>query len=216
MFGVLVGIGLTLALAATFTGGSLEVFADEFFHITHPLHVFLSAIATAAIFYKHSRRFITALPVGIVGAIAPCSLSDIFIPYVGGRLLLSVEELELHFCLLIHPHLVLIPAALGTLIGVLLVRVIPHPSLIPHGAHVLVSSAASSLYFIAFGPLSMVQYLLGLTLIIFIAVLLPCCFSDIAFPMLFLPGEVHGYEVKLVANHRLLHPRRHREEFKKL
>jgi len=194
MLGVLVGVGLTVALTAAFTNGGLEAFADEFFHITHPLHMLLSAITTAAVYYKHSKRFIATLPVGIIGSIAPCSLSDIIIPYIGG-LILGVKELELHICLLVHPHLVLIPAALGTLIGILLVRVMLHPSLIPHSAHVLISSAASSLYFIAFGPTSIIQYLLGLILIVFLAVLLPCCFSDIAFPIFFLPGEVHEHEL---------------------
>jgi hypothetical protein len=82
------------------------------------------------------------------------------------------------------------PAAL---LGVLLAFWIPHEKLhtqLPHASHVFISVWASSFHVLmnttgAFSPLMM----LGMGVVLFIAVLVPCCISDIIFPMLFVGPE---------------------------
>lgn len=211
--GTLIGVGLAVALTASVEAGSVRVFAERFFHVTHPLHMFLSAIVTTAVFYRHKKQVGVALLIGVVGAVGLCTLSDILIPYAGGRLL-GVGELKLHVCILEHPSMVLTPAIIGALIGVFLVRVTAHPSLIPHGGHVLLSVSASILYFMAFGALPITEYLLGLSLVVFAAVLLPCCASDILLPMLLLPSEIHVREAKELAIHWVLRLRRAKDNGK--
>ena len=81
------------------------------------------------------------------------------------------------------------PAAL---LGILLAYLIPHERLhtrLPHAAHVLVSTWASSFHMLMnthvdFTPMMFV----GAFLVLFVAVWLPCCISDIVFPILFV-GE---------------------------
>ena len=81
------------------------------------------------------------------------------------------------------------PAAL---LGILLAYLIPHERLhtrFPHAAHVLVSTWASSFHMLMnthvdFTPLMFV----GAFGVLFVAVWLPCCISDIVFPILFV-GE---------------------------
>src|SRR3990167_6223311 len=55
------------------------------FHLFHPLHICLSAIATTSLFWRFERHVLRAAWVGAWGTILPCGLSDYFFPYVGDR-----------------------------------------------------------------------------------------------------------------------------------
>jgi len=57
------------------------------FESTHIMHLFASAIVSAAIFYKYKSKFIQTLLIGITGAILIGSLSDILLPYLGALIL---------------------------------------------------------------------------------------------------------------------------------
>lgn len=74
------------------------------------------------------------------------------------------------------------PAAI---LGVLIAWFWPHTKF-PHAAHILISTWASAFHVLMNmqGQLS-VTVLLGMLIVLFIAVWLPCCMSDIVFPMLF-------------------------------
>lgn len=83
------------------------------------------------------------------------------------------------------------PAAI---VGILLALFIPHTKLhtaLPHAAHVLISTWASSFHILmnTQGPFT-ITILLGFLIVLFIAVWLPCCISDIVFPLLFV-GSNH-------------------------
>ena len=90
------------------------------------------------------------------------------------------------------------PAAL---LGIFLAFWIPHEKLhtqLPHASHVFISVWASSFHMLmnTTGDFSVV-ILFGMGVVLFIAVLLPCCISDIVFPMLFvdsgqIPRCCHG------------------------
>jgi hypothetical protein len=82
------------------------------------------------------------------------------------------------------------PAAL---LGVLLAFWIPHEKLhtqLPHASHVFISVWASSFHVLmnTTGDFSALM-MLGMGVVLFIAVLLPCCISDIIFPMLFVSSD---------------------------
>lgn len=184
--GTLVGVILAVVLTFNLSLEGIRRLSDLFFHVAHPLHLFLSALVTSAVYYRHVRRLEASLLIGVVGAVGICAASDAFIPYVGGTLL--GVSLKLHICLLIHPHVVIAPSIVGSLVGVLLAKNHPHPSLLPHGGHVLISVAASLLYFMAYG-FSILSHLASIFLVVFIAVLIPCCTSDIVLPSALTPME---------------------------
>jgi len=85
------------------------------------------------------------------------------------------------------------PAAL---LGILIAYFLPRTRF-PHAGHVLISTWASSFHVLmnTHRELSTVM-LLGIFMVLFIAVWLPCCISDIVFPLLFVNSECdlpHGH-----------------------
>lgn len=67
------------------------------FHIFHPVHILLSATATTAMFWRHEKKLFKAVLVGFFGSVVICGISDVFIPFLSGRLL--GVAMELHICL---------------------------------------------------------------------------------------------------------------------
>jgi len=172
-------------------GQGLEPWADRLrdsFHISHPLHLTLSAIATTSVFWRHERQLLKAVLVGGLGTVIPCGLSDYIFPFIGGRLL--GQPLELHLCVVEHPMLVFPFVALGIVGGLLFEERMSGSSLFSHGAHVFVSSLASLLYLVGFGFTSWMSdthLLFPVFSVVVIAVWIPCCISDIVIPI----GAVH-------------------------
>jgi hypothetical protein len=80
------------------------------------------------------------------------------------------------------------PAAL---LGILIAYFRPRTRF-PHAGHVLISTWASSFHVLmnTHRELSAIM-LLGIFIVLFIAVWLPCCISDIVFPLLFVNSEGH-------------------------
>ncbi|MCL0091898.1 hypothetical protein M1N59_01380 [Dehalococcoidales bacterium] len=69
------------------------------FYILHPLHLLLSAVATTAMFVRHSKGKVwAAILIGYVGSIGIATLSDALIPYLGGALV--GIKIEFHIPLL--------------------------------------------------------------------------------------------------------------------
>ena len=152
---------------------------DAIFHSLHPAHVLLSAMVTTAIFRQYSNHTALAIFVGITGSITIGTLSDVIFPYLGGTLLGA--EMHLHICAIESPWLVGIPALTGVAISMAYSW-----TKIPHMGHVLLSTYASLFYLTAHGGTTNWIPLLPLVFaILFIAVWLPCCVSDIAYPLLF-------------------------------
>jgi len=153
------------------------------FHLFHPLHVLLSAIATTSLFWRHERHLRRAVLVGALGTIIPCGLSDYIFPYAGGVVL--GQGMELHLCLVEHPQLFFPFLALGIIGGFWAEEQLTGSHLFSHGAHIFVSSVASLLYLVSFGFtawMTDVRLVFPAFLIIVLAVWVPCCISDIVVP----------------------------------
>jgi len=160
----------------------------------HPLHVLVSAAATAGIFIKYKpgfarsgcggmrawgyRKVLEAVFVGVVGAILIGSISDVLLPFLAG----SIFSLGTVFHLPVfeNPVLILGSAVVGSLFGLCfgLFR-------LNHSLHVFLSVFASLFYLLAFSVEVSAWIVLGFSLIVFLFVLIPCCISDIVFPILF-------------------------------
>jgi hypothetical protein len=191
IFGVIVGV-IILGLL-TFFAVILKVedilpqAAEQLFHVFHPIHVLLSAIVTTAMFWKHERHFIKTLFVGFLGSITICGISDMLVPYFGGKVLAT--GMTLHICILEHPYIIIPFAVIGVLIGFLVPGAIEKSTEFSHSIHVLVSSMASILYLVSFGIGEWIHMVGGIFLVTVIAVMLPCCLSDIAIPLFFIDSE---------------------------
>jgi len=208
LIGAITGILLMLAGQQWFKGQ-----AETLFSVFHPLHVVLSAMVTAALFENHrkAKNFFVILIIGVVGSIGVATLSDCILPFFGETILgaaipahsaMHEEEAESHTVDQdhdIHEHseecghprwhigfieewYLVFPAAI---IGVLLAYFKPTTHL-PHASHVLVSTWASSAHMLMNTHADMTAILLlGMFIVLFLAVWLPCCVSDIVFPLLF-------------------------------
>lgn len=149
------------------------------FFTLHPLHVVLSAIATTAMYRKYGgERVWATVLVGYIGSVGIATLSDAIIPYLGGVLLNVEIAFEVPF---IKEWWLINPAAL---VGIAVGYWIPTTKF-PHSGHVLLSTWASLFYFTAFGTAQWLPLLPFIFLFLFIAVWLPCCVSDIVFPLFF-------------------------------
>ncbi|MBU3911137.1 MAG: hypothetical protein KKD90_00960 [Candidatus Omnitrophica bacterium] len=193
IFGVVIGIMimgiLTFFAAILGAGHRLPGASEELFHIFHPTHILLSALVTTAMFWKHDRHFIKTLVIGFAGSIAICGISDILLPYLGGRLLGT--DMRLHLCILEHPRIIITFAITGVAAGFLVPSAIEKSTEFSHSMHVLVSSMASILYLISFGIPDWTHMIGEIFLITIIAVMLPCCMSDIVFPLSFIDHKDH-------------------------
>jgi len=153
------------------------------FYILHPLHVLLSALVTAAMYKLHrAKSYIwILLIIGYVGSIGIATLSDSVIPYLG-EILLRMPNRGIHLGFIEKWWLVNPLAILGIVIAYIRPR-----TKFPHAGHVLLSTWASLFHITMAGSQSFnwVSYIIAF-IFLFVAVWIPCCISDIVFPLLFL------------------------------
>ena len=159
------------------------------FYSLHPLHIVLSALVTTAMYRRYgSGKIWAAILIGYIGSIGIATLSDAVIPYLGGTILGVKMELHIPFIetekmpvIGIEKWQLVNSAALA---GIILGYLRPTTK-IPHLGHVFLSTWASMFYFTAFGTAWWIPLLPFIFLFLFLAVWIPCCASDIVFPLLF-------------------------------
>jgi len=161
--------------------------AYSIFYTLHPAHVLLSALVTASMYELHkcaSTRshcnILILLAIGFVGSIGIATLSDSIIPYAG-EVLLNMPHRHVHIGF-IEKWWLIIPLAL---VGIAIAYFKPSTKF-PHYAHVFLSTWASLFHILMArgGDLHWSAYI-AVFGFLFIAVWLPCCISDIIFPLLF-------------------------------
>lgn len=225
-FGAVLGISFMLLFRKVGESG-----AHILFSIFHPGHVILSAIVTTSMFRIHAFRkhFVTILIVGYFGSVGIATLSDIVMPEIGSRLLglnipahteLGDEHSDedepvhnyehsegIHLGFIKEWYLVNPAALIGILIGYFL----PHTKF-PHSGHILVSTWASAAYLLmrVYAEIN-IAAVIEMFMILFLSVWIPCCTSDIVFPLLFVKSDV---ELVGPCPHHAVHshPHRHIEE----
>lgn len=177
-FGALTGV---VVMVVVFYARMPRAVSEGLFWAFHPLHVFLSALVTAGMYRLHSKGKLWAtIIIGYLGSIGIATLSDCIIPFFGEWLLdLPHRHIHLGF---IEKWWLVNPLALAG-IGVACVR--PETKF-PHAGHVLLSTWAS-LFHITMAMGDKLGFLeMGLVAVfLFLAVWVPCCLSDIVFPLLF-------------------------------
>jgi hypothetical protein len=97
-------------------------------------------------------------------------------------------------CVVEHPTLVIPFAVVGVALGLAASGGVMKSTLISHSLHVFASTMASIFYMV--GSLGMVEWIdrLGMVfLFVVIAVMLPCCLSDIVYPLWMSSGGREAY-----------------------
>jgi hypothetical protein len=152
--------------------------SETAFYVAHPLHVLLSALVTTAMYIRYRKAKIwVAVLIGWTGSIGIATISDAMLPYLGGTLLNAHMEFHVPF---IEEWWINFVALAGIAIGYR-----KQTTKIPHFGHVLVSTWASLFYFTAFGVADWIHLLPYVFLFLFLSVWIPCCTSDIIYPLLF-------------------------------
>ena len=182
IFGALTGIIIMIFLKRL----SFKV-AYNMFYVFHPLHVVLSALVTASMYERHRCKnnglkcnIWVLLAIGYIGAIGIATLSDSVIPYLG-ETLLQMPHRRIHLGF-IEKWWLINPLAI---IGVAIAYFRPTTKF-PHAGHVLLSTWASLFHIIMAigGKINWTSYV-PVFFFLFLAVWIPCCISDIIFPLLF-------------------------------
>ena len=186
MFGAITGIIIMIIMVFFHTSKGIS---NAIFYTLHPLHVVLSALATTAMYKLHGKgKLWVAILIGYTGSIGIATLSDAIIPYLGGGLLNVsmefhvpfIETAKMPFIGIAKWKIVNSAAVIGIAIGFLKPK-----TKFPHFGHVLLSTWASLFGFTAFGIANWIPLFPFVFLFLFLAVWIPCCVSDIVYPLLF-------------------------------
>ena len=183
--GTLSGILLMLVIAILRVPRSST---NTLFLFLHPGHVLLSALVTAALYRRNTGAGIIAtLVIGYVGSVGIATLSDSVIPFIG-EWLLNMPNKGIHIGFiekwwLVNPLVVF---------GIIVAFFWPKTH-IPHAGHVLLSTWASLFHMtMALGDQITLMEMFVIPIFLFLAVWIPCCTSDIVFPLLFVKNPDRG------------------------
>jgi len=164
--------------------------AYNLFYTLHPIHVLLSALVTAAMYQKHkcgkARKcsIWLLLVIGYLGSIGVATLSDSLIPYLG-EVMLDMPHRHVHLGFIEKPVLVNGMA----LVGIIIAYFNPMTKF-PHYGHVFLSTWASLFHLLMAGAAALAWGSYAAVFIfLFISVWIPCCISDIVFPLLFVKED---------------------------
>lgn len=207
LFGAVTGLAAMLLFAKAPSEVNLRLF-----QVFHPIHVALSAVVAASLFRLHEKRrgFLVVVIVGYFGAIGIATLSDSILPFFGESILGVAVPTHAHehgptgvpaqeaahdhahdhdpadrpriYLGFLEDWYLVTPAAL---LGILIAWFWPRTKF-PHAGHILISTWASSFHMLMNTHRELTPMLFfGAFMVLFLAVWLPCCVSDIIFPMLF-------------------------------
>jgi hypothetical protein len=180
-FGALTGIIIMLILVFGNLLPQVSPISENIFYILHPTHVLLSALVTTTLYIRYGKRKIwLAIIIGYTGSIGIATISDSIIPYLG-EVLFELPNAGIHIGFIEEPLITNIPAFIGIILGYW-----KGTTKFPHAGHVLISTWASLFHIImALGTTVSWMQTIGIFIFLFLAVWLPCCTSDIVYPLLF-------------------------------
>lgn len=183
-------IAMVIILLSDSLAGFTRI-SEPLFEVLHPAHVVLSAIVTTALYKRYGNGKIWAIIlVGYIGSIGIATLSDSLIPYLG-ETLLGLPNREVHVGFIEEWYIVNPAALLGIAIGYF-----KPATKISHFGHVFISTWASLAHNVmAMGATISFLTLLGVFAFLFVAVWIPCCTSDIVFPMLFTKKRLSPHHI---------------------
>ncbi len=187
IFSVALSLLVLSFLSATETNDIAPSVAYRLFHNFHYIHILFASTGAILTFRKYSKNMLLGLVVGFCVPTIFCTLSDMLIPYLGGRI--ANLDMHFHWCFISHLDVVLPFMIAGIINGWVMSN---HSSsrqifytLGFHFFHIFISSMASVLYLVGFGFhhwWDRMGFVFGFLIL---AVLIPCTLSDIVIPMVF-------------------------------
>jgi len=155
---------------------------EPIFFILHPAHIFLSAWVTTSLYIRYGKKELwLVLTIGLTGSLGIATLSDSIIPFFG-EVLFHLPHAHAHIGFIEEPIITIFPAIIGIASGYFI-----SATKFPHLGHVLISTWASLFHMVmALGATVIWWQIGGLFIFLFLAVWLPCCFSDIIYPLIFM------------------------------
>lgn len=187
IFSVALSLLVLSFLSTSDTGEISTAMAHRLFHNFHYLHILFAATGAILTFRRYSKNVILGVFVGFLVPAVFCTLSDMLIPYMGGRM----ADLHMHFHLCFISHLdAIIPFMVAGVINGWVMS--SHATGLQmfytlgfHFFHIFISSMASVLYLVSFGLHNWWDHMGFLFIFLILAVLIPCTLSDIVVPMIF-------------------------------
>ncbi len=178
-FGTVTGI---IIMAAFIQFKVSKEISSGLFWTLHPLHVLVSALVTTAMYRLHSNGGIwRTIVIGYVGSVGIATLSDSLMPFAG-EWMLNMPHRDIHLGFIEKWWLVNPLAFAGIAIGYLWPK-----TKVSHAGHVFLSTWASLFHILmAMGPTPDVATAVLIAFFLFLAVWVPCCTSDIVFPLLWI------------------------------
>jgi len=153
-------------------------YAISMFYIAHPLHILFSSIVSSAIFYNHTKKIVPAIIVSIFVSLFIGTLSDSILPYLGSYLFQI--PISFHLPALENPILIFGASLVGASFGIAIRK-----TKFPHFLHVFISVFASLFYIFAYSTNFSMLTIFLIFIITSVSVIVPCCLSDIVFPIIF-------------------------------
>ena len=185
---------LTLLYFRTSNPVDTHKVCNALFHNFHFMHIVFAGTGAMITFAKYSKNWLKGIVVSSICAIFFCVLSDIFMPYVGGRILGA--NMDLHICFFhelqnIMPFLV-VGIANGMVLASHHISKQHTYSVISHFVHIFVSSLASVFYLVGHGFLAWHKQIGMVFILLLLAVVIPCTLSDIVVPLFFAKGKARS------------------------
>ncbi len=161
------------------------------FHSFHFVHLVFAASGALITFSRFSNNLMRGFFVSLCSALFFCTLSDIIMPYLAGRLL--GVSMRFHICLGSELRNVVPFLGIGLLNGLIIsksgARARSSYTVITHVGHIFASSLAALFYMVSEGFTNWYPYMGPLFILLIIAVVIPCTLADIIIPVVVAQSE---------------------------
>lgn len=156
------------------------------FHTFHYAHTFFASTTATLVSMKFSKNIIKSILVGFFIPPLFCTISDIFMPYLGGKIFNI--SMQFHLCIF-HNAWILFGFMIGGVLTGLILNWWAKKNLwivgiSSHFLHDFVSTIASLAYLIGYGYTAWWSDLWIIGLLMIVAVAIPCMISDLVLPIL--------------------------------
>lgn len=160
---------------------------DILFHSFHFIHILFATSGTIVTFRRYSDKIWAGLLIGTLSSMVFCTLSDVLLPYVAGRLL--GIDMDLHICFATELSNILPFLGVGLFNGWVMTQLpefrTQENSLYLHFLHTFISAMASIFYAVGHGLSDFYSYFGMFYLLMVVAVIIPCTLSDVIAPIFF-------------------------------
>lgn len=186
-FGLIILSFITFLRAADFSNRAVCGDMHSLFHSFHFLHIVFAATGSVVTFSRFSSNIVKGVFVSLISTLFFCTLSDVILPYVAGRIL--GVSMHLHICLVSELHNIVPFLLVGLLNGIIMSQhnsgTQQFYSVWAHFGHILASSLASLFYLVSEGFVHWNEQMGALFALLIVAVVVPCTFADVIVPVMF-------------------------------